>query len=88
MVLSMTLKQLFGLAAAAWILFILASAVTIGSLMGDSVPQLLMFLGMALLPPSLLYLLSLPRSSSNRSKVQKTSNTDLALPGVKPATRP
>ena len=53
----MTLKQLFGLASAAWILFILASAVTIGSLMGDSVPQLLMFLGMALLPPFLLYLL-------------------------------
>jgi hypothetical protein len=57
MVLSVTLKQLFGLAAAAWILFILASAVVIGSVMGDSIPQLLMFLGMALLPPSLLYLL-------------------------------
>jgi len=57
MVLSVTLKQLFGLAAAAWILFILASAVVIGSVMGDSIPQLLMFLGMALMPPSLLYLL-------------------------------
>jgi len=57
MVLAVTLKQLFGLAAAAWIFFILASAVTIGSLMGDSIPQLLMFLGMALLPPSVLYLL-------------------------------
>jgi hypothetical protein len=55
--LPMTLKQLSGLAAAAWILFILVSAAAIGSLMGDSVPQLSMFLGMALLPPFLLYLL-------------------------------
>ena len=57
MVVPMTFKQLFGLASVVWILGWLGSAMTIGSLMGDSVPQLLIFLGMALLPPFLLYLL-------------------------------
>jgi hypothetical protein len=54
---SMTFKQLFAVIACAWILLWLMSALTIGSLMGDSVPQLLFFVGMAFLPPALLYLL-------------------------------
>jgi hypothetical protein len=53
----MTFKGLFGVLAVAWILLWLASAVTIGSMMGDSIPQLLLFLGMALLPPTILYFL-------------------------------
>ena len=53
----MTLKHLFGVLAVAWILFWLASALAIGSLMGDSIPQLLFFVGMAFLPPTLIYLL-------------------------------
>ena len=60
----MTFKQLFGVVAAAWILYVLVGALAIGSLMGDSIPQLLTFLGIALLPPLLLYLLlfrALPR---------------------------
>jgi len=53
----MTFKHLFGFLAAVWIFFWLGSAVTIGSLMGDSIPQLLLFVGMAFLPPVLIYLL-------------------------------
>jgi hypothetical protein len=53
----MTFKQLFGVVAAAWILYIVVGALTIGGLMGDSGPQLLMFLGLASIPPALLYLL-------------------------------
>ncbi len=57
MVVPMTFKHLFGLATMAWVLLWLVSAVTIGGLMGDSVTQLLAFVGMAFVPPTLLYLL-------------------------------
>jgi hypothetical protein len=57
MVVPVTFKQLFGVITAAWILYVLSMALAIGGLFGDSVPQLLMFLGMALIPPALLYLL-------------------------------
>lgn len=53
----MTLKHLFGVLAVFWILYWLAAALTIGSLMGDSIPQLLFFIGMAFLPPLLLFVL-------------------------------
>jgi hypothetical protein len=53
----MTLKHLFYLLSIAWALMWIATGLSIGSLMGDSVPQLLFFVGMAFVPPSLLFLL-------------------------------
>jgi hypothetical protein len=57
MVVPVTLKHLFGLASIAWILVWLGALVTIGGLMGDSIQILSVFLGIALIPPSLLYFL-------------------------------
>jgi hypothetical protein len=57
MVMPMTLKHLFGLVAIAWILLWLSALMTMGGLMGNSIPLLSVFLGIALIPPSLLYFL-------------------------------
>jgi hypothetical protein len=57
MVMLLTLKRLFDLVAIAWILLWLSARVTMGGLMGDSIPLLSVFLGIALIPPSLLYFL-------------------------------
>jgi len=57
MVVPVTLKHLFCLAAIVWILLWLGALVTMGGLMGDSIQILSVFLGIAFLPPSLLYFL-------------------------------
>ena len=51
----MTLKHLFGLVSAAWALLWIASAVTMGGLMGNSFAIFAVFLAMAFAPPALLY---------------------------------
>ena len=50
-------ESLFGLASAGWILFWLAVTSTAGGVLGDSVPQIPMFMGITFLPPTLIYLL-------------------------------
>jgi hypothetical protein len=49
------LKHVFAVVALAWVLLWLISAFTIGGVMGNSPLILSVYLGMAVLPPALLY---------------------------------
>jgi hypothetical protein len=57
MVVPMTVKNLFGLVAGAWALLWLFSLYAISGVMGSSVPIVLVYLGMGLVLPVLLYVL-------------------------------
>jgi len=79
MVVPLTFKHLFGLAAVGWALLWFFSAVAIGGVMGNSLPVLLIYLGMALVPPILLYILLfrvLPRVISYIKKPHQRRSKD------------
>lgn len=50
------LRGVLGVCTLLWVLFWVLSGLSVGGVLGDSIPQLLFFLGMAFLPPALIYL--------------------------------
>ena len=63
---------LFGLLAVAWVLMWLFSAITISGVMGNSFPVLLVYIGMAFLPPTLLYILLFKAMPRILDRVRRT----------------
>ena len=77
MVVPLTFKHLFGLAAVGWALLWFFSAMAIGSVMGNSVPILLIYLGIASVPPILLYILLFRVLPWIVSYIKKTPSTQI-----------